>query len=213
MANGILLLGYSGTGKSASLRNYKRGEASVINVASKPLPFRSELATLNTSNYSEVVNAIKGAKAPVIVIDDATYLMQFENFDRAMEHGYDKFTEMAQHFYSILQAIKDAPANKIVVVIGHLAKKDDGSNGIKTIGRMLDEKLTVEGLFSIVLQSIKDETGYWFLTNSQDPACPVKTPIGMFDEAKIPNDMQFVTDVVTEFFGLDAREAQEAKEA
>jgi len=149
MAIPVLILGESGTGKSASMRNFKRGELAVINVAGKPLPFRSDLGMIITDRYPEIVRALKGMQTPSAVIDDAQYLLANEFMRRAGEMGYQKFTDIATHYWSLIAETvsKDLPANKIVYFLSHIERNQDGTEKAKTIGKLLDEKITVEGLY------------------------------------------------------------------
>ena len=101
----VLILGESGSGKSASLRNFEPNDVSVINVAGKPLPFRKKLPVANTADYGKIMGAIKNSAKKAFVIDDSQYLMCFEAFSKAKETGYGKYTDMALHFYNLVQFV------------------------------------------------------------------------------------------------------------
>lgn len=201
MGVSVLVLGHSGSGKSTSLRNFDDSEVRVLNVAGKPLPFRKHLPTLNRPDYSIIKRALKDPDAKAYVIDDANYLMAFDNFAKANEKGYDKFTQMAVDFEQMLEAINAAPPDVIVYVLMHPDYDDSGRMKAKTIGKMLDNQLTVEGMFPIVLRAYKDDKGYWFATQS-DSNDPVKTPMEMFEEASIPNDLKAVDTAIRDYWGL-----------
>lgn len=196
----ILVLGASGTGKTTSLRNFKKGEVGIINVASKPLPFKTDLGTLNTYDYEKIKAALMNNKCKAYVIDDSQYLLAFANFQKAYEKGYDKFTQFAVDFKLLLDTIVHGTTNDTVVyLLHHTEVTDTGAVKAKTIGKMLDQQLTVEGLFSVVLLAQTDGEHYSFITNGQPPA---KTPIGMFDSKEIPNDLKAVDKVIREYWGL-----------
>lgn len=196
----ILVLGASGTGKSASMRNFKKGEVGIINVASKPLPFKTDLQTFNSYDYDEIKAALMNNKVKTYVIDDSQYLLAFANFQRAYEKGYDKFTQFAVDFKLLLDTIVHGTSNDTVVyLLHHTEVTDTGAVKAKTIGKMLDQQLTVEGLFSVVLLAQTDGEHYTFITNGQPPA---KTPIGMFEQKEIPNDLKAVDETIREYWGL-----------
>ena len=194
MAVIVLIIGESGTGKSTSLRNFKKGEASIVNVSKKPLPFKNDLAMLKSDNYKEIETILKRANSKSIIIDDAQYLMAFEYMHRAKEKGYEKFTDIGSNFFNLTETAINLPDDKIIYFLSHIEKTKDGTEKCKTIGQLLDEKITVEGLFSIVLKTVvtldgNNQRQFCFATinNGSDT---VKTPMGMFENALIPNDLK-----------------------
>lgn len=203
MAIPVLILGESGTGKSASLRNFKRGEVAVINVAGKPLPFRSELGMIVTDRYPEIVKALKGMKTPSAVVDDAQYLLANEFMRRSGEVGFQKFTDIAKNYWSLIAETvsKDLPADKIVYFLSHIERDQSGNEKVKTIGKLLDEKITVEGLFTIVLKTHVEDGKYTFFTQNSG-FDTVKSPIGMFEEFQIDNDLRMVDNVIRAYYGI-----------
>lgn len=187
----VLILGESGSGKSCAMRNFKPNDVGVFNVAGKPLPFRQKLKMVNHATYNKIMKALSKPTMKTYVIDDSQYLLCFEMFDKANETGYNKFTDMAVHFYSLIKyVIEQTPEDVIVYFLHHTERTDGGGVKAKTIGKMLDEKLTVEGLFSIVLLAKTDGKRYWFETQS-DGLSTAKSPMGMF-EKEIDNDLTFV---------------------
>lgn len=204
MAEIVMVMGESGSGKSASLRNFAPGEVCVLNVAGKRLPFKNKHAgnVVDNAGYAAIVKAIKENSHKRYVIDDSQYLMAFESFNRCEEVGYQKFTQMAKNFYSLLMYARKAPDDTIVYFLHHIDRDDAGVVKPKTQGRMLDEKLNVAGLFTTVLLAETDGKDHWFLTKN-DGASVVKTPMGMFDDAKIPNDLKFVDDVIRAYYGME----------
>lgn len=200
----VLVMGESGSGKTAALRNFKPGEVGVLNVASKPLPFRAKLPTVNNARYSEIVSALKEGKFKSYAIDDSQYLMAFEQFDRAKETGYGKFTDMALNFYHLVKfIIQQTPPETIVYFLHHTETTDAGKVKAKTLGKMLDNQLTLEGLFSIVLLCRTDGSRHWFETQS-DGYTTVKSPMEMFPP-EIDNDLKAVDDAIRAYYGMEEK--------
>ena len=200
----VLILGESGSGKSASLRNFEPDELVIYNVAGKPLPFRkgAKMNRADNPSYNTILQNMSKKKFKRYIIDDSQYLLCFELFDRSSETGYTKFTEMALHFYNLIQyVIKQMPDDCIVYFLHHTEETADGKLKAKTIGRMLNEKLTVEGLFSIVLMAQNVDGQHIFITQS-DGRNTVKTPMDMFEQNEIDNDLKFVDTTIREYYGL-----------
>ncbi len=210
MATIVLVMGESGTGKSTSLRNFKKGEASIINVSGKPLPFRSELNTFNSDDYNQIKTMLQKAQAKSIVIDDAQYLMAFEFMNRAKEKGYNKFTDIGFNFYDLVQTANKLSNDKVVYFLSHIERTQDGSEKCKTIGKLVDEKITLEGMFTIVLKTVVDFDGnnqaqFNFATvNSGSDT--VKTPMEMFNTPLIPNDLKEVDRIIRNYYNLPTNE-------
>lgn len=201
----ILVLGASGSGKSTSLRNFKPDEVGIFNVASKPLPFKKKLPTANNATYSTIYKGLENPQLKKYVIDDSQYLMAFESFDHAKETGYGKFTNMALNFRNLIDyVVKKLPDDVFVYFLHHTELSEDGKLKAKTLGKMLDNQLTVEGLFSIVLLCQIEGTEHFFITNS-DGTNPAKTPMEMF-EPKIDNDLKMVDETIREYYGMNPTE-------
>lgn len=185
----------------------------ILNVASKPLPFRNTngLVTVNKATYSMIKSAVVTPNRLSYVIDDAQYLMAFESFDKVNITGYTKFSEMAKNYEEMLRTIQeDTSPDTIVYVMQHIETDENGKVKAKTLGKMLDQQLTIEGLFSIVLLAKADERRHYFITQS-DGANPCKSPMGMFDEIEIDNDLKMVDDTIREYYGLKKAVAPTAK--
>ena len=197
----VLILGESGTGKSASLRNFKAEDLKVINVANKPLPFKNKFESISTDSYKEIIKEMKLNKKKVLVIDDAQYLMANEFMRRATERGYDKFTEIAQNFWNLVNTVKDLPNDVVVYFLAHIERDPNGNEKIKTIGKLLDEKITVEGMFTIVLKTNVTDGVYSFLTQNSGHDT-VKSPIGMFPSYAIDNDLKYVDEKIRNYYEL-----------
>ena len=199
----VMIFGESGSGKSTSLRNFKAGEVSVINVSKKPMPFRNNgLVIVNTNDYQRITSLLLKSQRKSIVIDDATYLLVEEFMKTAKTVGFQKFTDMALNFYQLVQLVIDKlPPEKIVYFLGHIDRDANGNERFKTIGKLLDEKVTLEGLFTIVLKTEVHDRRYTFATqtNGMDT---VKSPMGMFEQLQIDNDLQFVDKKIREYYGI-----------
>jgi hypothetical protein len=213
MAIPVFCIGRSGSGKTYSIKNFKADEVGVISVEKGRLPFKTDIKTVripkdfSTANTSAQLNAAKYAwieliisksKAKSIIIDDSQYLLVNELFDRSKEKGYDKFTDIAVNFRNLVHYVNDMPDDdKIVYFLHHSEADTDGREKAKTIGRMLDEKLTLEGCFDIVIYC-QDHKFY----TQGDGMSTAKTPEGMFEESEIPNDLKAVDTAIREYYGL-----------
>jgi len=218
MAIPVLIIGRSGSGKTYSLKSFAPEEVGVISVEKGRLPFRTQIkpvrvprfensadvntfAQANAAKYAWIENVIAKAKTKRIVIDDSQYLMVNELFDRAAEKGYDKYTQMAANFRNLVHFINDLPEeDKIVYFLHHSESDSDGREKVKTIGKMLDEKLTVEGCFDVVLYC--QDHKFFTQSNGQSTA---KSPDGMF-ELEIPNDLKAVDARIREYWNLNSKE-------
>lgn len=214
MALPVLIMGRSGSGKTYSLKNFQPGEVGIISVEKGRLPFRSQLKiakvpsfvggddiksyqALNAAKYAWVEQLIEKSKTKTLVIDDSQYLLVNELFDRASEKGYDKYVQMAANFRNLIHFINNLPEDdKVVYFLHHSEPDSDGREKCKTIGKMLDEKLTVEGCFDIVLYC--QDHKFYTQANGQSTA---KTPEDMFP-IEIPNDLKEVDRVIREYYGM-----------
>lgn len=201
MAIPVLILGESGTGKSASLRNFKAEDVKVINVANKPLPFKNKLESVSVDTYEKILKEIKNTDKKAIVVDDAQYIMANEFMRRATERGYDKFTEIAFHMWDIVESVKDLPADTVVYFLSHIERDNEGNEKVKTIGKLLDEKITLEGMYTIVLKTNVSDGQYSFITQNSGKDT-VKSPIGLFDSYAIDNDLKYVDEKIRNYYEL-----------
>lgn len=209
MGQKVLIIGQSGTGKSTSLRNFDKNEVCLIKTINKQLPFRGKFEeTYVTDKATEIVAKMKATKKKVIVIDDAQYVMGNEFFRRALEKGYDKFSDIGKNFFDILSATDYLPEDVIVYFLLHTETDTEGNIKVKTIGRMLDEKLTVEGTATIVLMSKVVDGVYSFQTqNSGKDVC--KSPMEMFKNYLIDNDLKMVDGIIREYYELSDVKVEE----
>ena len=207
MAQVILLLGKSGSGKSTSMRNFSHEELALINVNKKPLPFRGKFdSTLETTNYEQIEKAIFTTQKKVIVIDDAGYLITNQFM---MGHGENKgnavfelYNSLADNFYKLIKFCQEKVTDdKTVYFVMHEDKNDFGDVKPKTIGKLLDEKVCVEGLFTIVLRADCLNAEYVFHTKT-DGSDVTKTPIGLFDAETVPNDLKAVDLAIRTYYDM-----------
>lgn len=204
----VLIIGKSGSGKSTSLRNFSPDEIGIISVLNKPLPFRNQFKPYVTTDYQKIMKAIYNAKTKSIVIDDAGYLItnHFMN-DHSNTGGgnavFALYNDLGDRFWSLVQfAAQSTQPDKIVYIIMHEEKNDYGDIKPKTIGKLLDEKVCLEGMFTIVLRCITENGQHYFSTQS-DGFDVAKTPIGMFERDKIDNDLKFVDNTIREYYNLN----------
>ena len=217
MAIPVFIIGRSGSGKTYSIKNFKAEEVGVISVEKGRLPFKTDIKTvkipkdfmvntsaqLNAAKYAWIEMVISKSKAKSIIIDDSQYLLVNELFDRSKEKGYDKFTDIAVNFRNLVHFVNDMPDDdKIVYFLHHSETDSDGREKAKTIGRMLDEKLTLEGCFDIVLFC----QDHKFYTQSAGMST-AKTPEGMFEDEEIPNDLKMVDNAIRDYYGLNGGDA------
>lgn len=204
----VLVMGRSGSGKSASLRNINE-TTFVINVNRKPLPFKNNdnLKIMNCDEYLKIKSSLKAAVEKgikVAVIDDAGYLMTNKFMDGHRQakgnSQFDLYNEIADNFYNLIKSIStDLPDDMIVIVTMHEEMNDMGYSKPKTIGKLLDDKVCIEGMFTIVLHAMKLDNKYVFATNT-DGLDVTKSPIGMFEETYIDNDLQSVINRIREYY-------------
>ena len=190
MAIKTLICGLSGTGKSTSARNLK--EAAVVNPVNKPLPFKNKFEMLNgVTDSKEIIKFMKSTKAKVIIVDDFQYLLSIPYMRRIKETGWDKYNDFASNYYDIINVCDELPDDVTVYFMTHTETLEDGTETVKLIGKLLREKICIEGLFTTVLKTMVNDGKYYFITqnNGHDHT---KSPLGMFDSYAIDNDLAYV---------------------
>lgn len=206
----VMVIGKSGAGKSTSLRNFEPDEIGVFNVAGKPLPFRKKLQKADRCGYHAIIESLRANKLRAYAVDDSTYLMQFANFARAKETGYGKFTDFAVDFERMLETAMATDENTIVYILHHPDTDERGNVKPKTIGKMLDEKLCIEGLFPIVI-GCEVHDGAHLFTVENDGYNLVKAPMGMFAETTFDNDLKAVDTAIREYYDMEPIKAGDAR--
>ena len=214
MAVPVLIIGKSGGGKSTSLRNCIDNENwNLINVLGKPLPFKGKIPSVATDDYTQVMKCLVGSTAHSIVIDDAGYLitnyfMKNHSSKGAGSAIFSMYNTLADNFWNLVEFIKKLPDDKIVYIIMHEDTDDYGNVKPKTIGKLLDEKICLEGMFTIVLRCIQENGKHLFVTQA-DSGAVSKSPMGMFEELEIDNDLLYVDNKIREYYGLEIKESEE----
>lgn len=208
MAIAVLIIGKSGSGKSASMRNCVGDpDWNIIKVLNKPLPFPGKIPGWTTDDYQMVCKCLASSKAHSIVIDDAGYLitnmfMKGHSSTGAGNAVFAFYNQVGDHFWNLIQYIQNSlPDDRIVYLMMHEDKSDFGDVKPKTIGKILDEKVCVEGMFTIVLRCIEEGGKHLFVTQAADGAVS-KSPAGMFNELKINNDLKAVDDRIREYWEI-----------
>lgn len=204
MGQKVLILGESGTGKSASLRNFNADEILVINSAGKPLPFKNKFECVRPSYDNltrDVLKAMDSTNKKVIVIDDAQYIMSFQYMRRLKEKGWEKWDDIQGDFFNIIKHVDDLPEDVIVYFLSHIQRDENGIEKMKTMGKMLDEKITLEGLFTTVLGSSVQDGQYFFITQNNGRNT-IKSPIGMFPSYAIENDLKYIDTKIRNYYEI-----------
>ncbi|MFR7544759.1 MAG: AAA family ATPase [Clostridia bacterium] len=208
MAIPVLIIGKSGSGKSTSLRNFNEKELAFVNAIKKPLPFRKKFeSTLETDDYKTIAESIYKTKKKAIVIDDSGYLITNQFMKNHSKAGggnsvFNLYNDLADRFWNLIEFMKNkVDQDKIVYFIMHEDKNDAGDIKPKTIGKLLDEKVCIEGMFTIVLRTDIEDGKYIFKTHT-DGKDVTKTPIGMFEENVIENDLKYVDGIIRKYYEI-----------
>lgn len=219
MAITTFVLGNSGEGKSFSLKHLDPKLVGVINVNNKPLPFRGghEFKKIATDNAERIKQVLLQSQAPIIVIDDFQYVMGNEYIGGANQKftgdaAFQRYNIMAYNAWSIINtAIREVPDNKRVYILSHI-QEDNGRSKIKTIGKMLDDKIVLEGMVTMVLQTTVQDSQHFFMTKNNG-FNTVKSPEDMFQSDLIPNDLNAVDDAICEYYGIAKNPNQQPEQA
>ena len=222
----ILIIGESGTGKSTSIEELNHEETFIIQVLSKPLPFRGwrrkykPLTTSNTKgnlyvsdNSQQIINLLDNIDKELthfktVIIDDFQYLMANEFMRRVKEKGFDKFNDIGHNAWALINKLNSMRADIVPIVLSHSEQNDMGKAKLKTLGKMLDDKVAIEGMFTVVMQSIIFDSQYLFVTqNNGSNTC--KSPKGMFELESIPNDLN---DIISKYNKYNDEDIQELRD-
>lgn len=217
MSIAAMILGQSGTGKTTSLRNLTPEDVLLIQAVKKPLPFRSKEwvpctkanptgSILVTDNTQTIVGAMQRTGKPIIIIDDFQYILANEFMRRVLDNetgnaAFAKYNEIARNAWDILMCAGKLADHTRVYILAHTQEDDSGRIKAKTIGKLLDEKITMEGLLTIVMRTAVINGQYLFSTQNNG-SDTVKTPMGMFDAEHIPNDLAEVDKAVCDYYQI-----------
>jgi len=204
MGQAVLILGETGSGKSYSIKDFDVDEVGIFAVEKSFLPFKKDFKIARHANYETIMGVFKGdPELKKYIIDDSQYLLVNEMFDKAKDTGYGKFTDIALHFRNLIHFINHNLPDDVIVYFLHHTETDSNTGKIKakTVGKMLDNQLTVEGCFNIVLLCSVEGTEHYFITQS-DGYTTAKSPEGMFD-LRIPNDLKAVDTAIREYYGME----------
>lgn len=209
MAIKTLICGLSGTGKSTSMRELT--DVAVVNPVNKPLPFKNHFEMLNgVTESAEIIKFMRATDKKIIVVDDFQYLLSIPYMRRIKESGWDKYNDFASNYFDIISVCDELPADVTVYFMTHTETLDDGTETVKLIGKLLREKICIEGLFTTVLKTMVNDGKYYFFTqnNGHDN---VKSPLGMFDSYAIDNNLKYVDDKIRSYYevGSDYKTAEE----
>jgi len=214
----ILVIGESGTGKSTSIRNLNPDSTFILNVINKTLPFKGALkkfypstkekkgnmyATHDPEKILELIERIdkNAPNIKTLIIDDFQYVMSYD-YLKCEDKGFTKFDTIAKNMWKIIREIESTREDLTTIFLSHSELDSNGQTKFKTIGKMLDDKIIIEGLFSFVFNSIYHEDNYWFVTNNEG-VYKSKTPMGMFEKKFIPNDLQYVIEKIDQYYHDD----------
>lgn len=202
----VLILGETGSGKSYSIKNMNPEEVGIFAVEKSYLPFKKDFKVAKHANYDLIMKVLKEPQLKAYIIDDSQYLLVNEMFDKAKDSGYGKFTDIALHFRNLIHYINHNLPDDVIVYFLHHTEQDSNTGKIKakTVGKMLDNQLTVEGCFNIALLCSVEGTEHYFITQS-DGYTTAKSPEGMFD-LRIPNDIKAVDETIRNYYGLKENE-------
>lgn len=198
----VLILGASGAGKTYAIKNFDTEEVGIFSVEKGRLPFKKAFKVAKNATYSTISKVLQDPKLKTYVIDDSQYLMVNEYFDKAKDTGYQKYTDIGLNFRNLIHYINHNLPDDVIVYFNHHTEVDTntGATKAKTVGKMLDNYLTIEGCFDIVLNAVVEGSEHYFLTQS-DGYNTAKSPEGMF-ELKIPNDLKAVDSAIREYWSL-----------
>lgn len=202
----VLILGETGSGKSYSIKNFDINEVGIFSIEKPYLPFKKDFKVAKHATYETIMTVFKNdPQKRAYIIDDSQYLLVNEMFDKAKDTGYGKFTDIALHFRNLIHFINHQLPDDLIVYFLHHTETDSNTGKIKakTVGKMLDNQLTVEGCFNIVLLCSVEGTEHYFITQS-DGYTTAKSPEDMFD-LRIPNDLKAVDTAIRSYYGMEVK--------
>lgn len=224
-----LVLGEAGSGKSTSMRNLDSNSTFIINVLDKPLPlkgYKKKYKPYNKSNpdgnyfasdnYEHIVKCIQKISSDrpdikALIIDDIQYILSHEFLKRAHEKSWDKYAEMAVHYHDVIHAAEKARDDLLVICMSHNDVDNNGKSRMKTIGKMLNQNITIEGKFTLIFHTQIVNDKFCFQVQSDD-MFTARTPMGMFEDKYIDNDLNLVLKAVKEYYQDEEEENEVSAE-
>lgn len=201
MSKLVFILGESGSGKSTSLRNLTSKDVSVMSVTGKELPLKTDIkVNAPAQGYASVMKWVESIDKPIMVLDDANYLMSKFEFATINEVGYNKFARNAQGMVQVFEAMASKDSDQTFYIMAHTEQSEDGKLRFKTTGKMVSEKYNPAGITNIVLEAAYDEQSDEFVFRTKADGRGVKSPMGMFDQSPVPNDLALVNKTINEFY-------------
>jgi len=199
MARLIFVLGQPGTGKSTSLRNFKKDEIGYISVTGKELPFKTDIKPVVARTAKEVAALVTKSAKPIIVVDDVNYLFTFQVFGRSQEKDqFQVFRDIGNDFYKLVEAITNKDTDQSIYLFGHIELNDKNLVQLKTAGRTIRDNIAPEGLTNIVFEAVNDLGEFVFRVKSDGSG--VKSPMDMFDTETIPNDLKVIDKKINDYY-------------
>lgn len=199
MARLIFVLGHPGTGKSSSLRNFKKEDVGYISVTGKELPFKTDLKPVVAKTSLDVAALINKSKKPIIVVDDVNYLFTFQVFGRSQEKDqFQVFRDIGNNFYKLVETVLNKDTDQNIYLFGHIELNDRNLVQLKTAGKTIRDNIAPEGLTNIVLEAVNDLGEFVFKVRSD--GLGVKSPIDMFEDNTIPNDLKLVNEAINKYY-------------
>lgn len=202
MSRLIFVLGHPGTGKTSSLRTLKKDEVGYISVTGKELPFKTDIKPVVAKSPNEITSLIVKSQKPIIVVDDINYTFTFQVFGRSQEKDqFQVFRDIGNNFYKLVEAILNKPTDQNIYLFGHIELNDRNLVQLKTAGKTIRDNIAPEGLTNIVLEAVNDMGDFVFKVRSDGTG--VKSPIEMFPENTVPNDLKLVNDKINAYYGKE----------
>ena len=208
----VLIIGKSGSGKSSSLRNLSSDEYSLVNPLKKELPFKTNVKGLESDNYDLIKKFITETPKKIVVLDDSNYLLTNQFMRNHSKGGsgnavFAVYNELADNYWNLVQHQKNTEGGKIIFNFMHEDETESGNIIPKTVGKLLNDKVCIEGMYTIVLRAMYKDGKHIFRLKTDGNDC-VKTPIGMFEEEECENDLKYVIEKIREYYELD-KESEE----
>lgn len=202
MSRLIFVLGHPGTGKTSSLRTLKKDEVGYISVTGKELPFKTDIKPVVAKSPNEITSLIVKSQKPIIVVDDINYTFTFQVFGRSQEKDqFQVFRDIGNNFYKLVEAILNKPTDQNIYLFGHIELNDRNLVQLKTAGKTIRDNIAPEGLTNIVLEAVNDMGDFVFKVRSDGTG--VKSPIEMFPESTVSNDLKLVNDKINAYYGKE----------